>query len=83
MRDKEKLLDYRFLPEPNLPPLVIHFDDSTVSSKSSSLSVTLKEDESMHDKILLPEQQREILEKKYGVPLMHSVVLVVSAHFLS
>ena len=24
MRDKEKMLDYRFMPEPNLPPLVLY-----------------------------------------------------------
>ncbi|RUS85994.1 hypothetical protein EGW08_006264 [Elysia chlorotica] len=76
MRDKEKLLDYRFLPEPNLPPLVIHLDGSTVSSGSSSLYVTLEEAECGKDKVLLPEQQRIILETKYGVPLIHSVVLV-------
>ncbi|GFR70023.1 glutamyl-tRNA(Gln) amidotransferase subunit B, mitochondrial [Elysia marginata] len=76
MRDKEKLLDYRFLPEPNLPPLVIHLDRSTLPSESSSLFVTLEEDGSGIDKICLPDQQREILEKDYEVPLIHSVVLV-------
>ncbi|KAK3777807.1 hypothetical protein RRG08_038056 [Elysia crispata] len=76
MRDKEKLLDYRFLPEPNLPPLVIHLDDSTVPSESSSLFVTLRRNGSGYDNFCLPEQQRLMLETKYGVPLIHSVVLV-------
>ncbi|GFO02787.1 glutamyl-tRNA(gln) amidotransferase subunit b, mitochondrial [Plakobranchus ocellatus] len=75
MRDKEKLLDYRFFPEPNLPPLVIHCDHSTISPWSPSLSVILEKDEDF-EKMLLPEQQRKRLEEKYGVPLIHSVVLV-------
>ena len=28
MRDKEKLHDYRFMPEPNLPPLRLYTNDT-------------------------------------------------------
>ena len=31
MRDKEKLHDYRFMPEPNLPPLRLYSKDSLPS----------------------------------------------------
>ena len=31
MRDKEKLHDYRFMPEPNLPPLRLHSKDTSPS----------------------------------------------------
>ena len=36
MRDKEVKQDYRFMPEPNLPPLVIYDDETIKSAKNPS-----------------------------------------------
>ena len=33
MRDKEVLQDYRFMPEPNLPPLQLYDDRTILSAK--------------------------------------------------
>ncbi|CAL1535266.1 unnamed protein product [Lymnaea stagnalis] len=72
MREKEKVLDYRFLPEPNLPPLVIHKDRSSV--KSSQNVVVLEEVKSVLKE--LPDEKRKRLETKYNISLKNSVILV-------
>ncbi|MEK9157806.1 MAG: Asp-tRNA(Asn)/Glu-tRNA(Gln) amidotransferase subunit GatB [Patescibacteria group bacterium] len=52
-RSKEEAQDYRYFPEPDLPPL--HFEDSDIES----IKNTLPE---------LPQARRERFKKQYGLP---------------
>ncbi|XP_049576198.1 glutamyl-tRNA(Gln) amidotransferase subunit B, mitochondrial [Syngnathus scovelli] len=75
MRDKEGLQDYRFMPEPNLPPLVVYEDPDSVPSGADvqqavvvqSLRAELPE---------LPAVRRERLVKTYGILPEHSLTLL-------
>lgn len=62
LRDKEKVHDYRFLPEPNLIPLHIQED----------LQAMIKE------LPMLPRMKRDWLVKENKLTLEQSVILVVS-----
>uniref|UniRef100_A0A1B0DI52 Aspartyl/Glutamyl-tRNA(Gln) amidotransferase subunit B/E catalytic domain-containing protein n=1 Tax=Phlebotomus papatasi TaxID=29031 RepID=A0A1B0DI52_PHLPP len=61
MRDKEVLQDYRFMPEPNLPPLRLS------QSFIEDLRQGLPE---------LPEETREKLTKDYSLPPETAIILV-------
>jgi aspartyl-tRNA(Asn)/glutamyl-tRNA(Gln) amidotransferase subunit B len=63
MRGKEEAHDYRYVPEPDLPPLVIAADDLR------RLRASLPE---------LPEQTRERLIAQYGLPAYDAGVLTQS-----
>ncbi len=52
-RTKEEAHDYRYFPEPDLPPL--HFEDSDIKA----IGVMMPE---------LPQQRRERFKKQYGLP---------------
>ena len=81
MRDKEKLLDYRFMPEPNLPPLHVYSSGhAPPSSGHAGPAVILEEVGQRLPE--LPGQVRERLRQKYGVPLVSASLLVVSGGFL-
>lgn len=81
MRDKEKLLDYRFMPEPNLPPLYVYSSGhAPPSSGCAGPAVILEEVGQRLPE--LPGQARERLQQKYGVPLVSASLLVVSGGFL-
>uniref|UniRef100_A0A0A9YG45 Glutamyl-tRNA(Gln) amidotransferase subunit B, mitochondrial n=1 Tax=Lygus hesperus TaxID=30085 RepID=A0A0A9YG45_LYGHE len=59
MRDKEVKLDYRFMPEPNLPPLRVNLSSSESSLISvQELSASLPE---------LPGETRNRLKETYGL----------------
>lgn len=71
MRNKEEKQDYRFMPEPNLPPLRLHVDDNS-DNKFNLIDVcSLK-------KIIpkLPEDIRHHLRNKYGLPIQTSYNIV-------
>ncbi|XP_071847272.1 glutamyl-tRNA(Gln) amidotransferase subunit B, mitochondrial-like isoform X1 [Apostichopus japonicus] len=74
MRDKEDVLDYRFMPEPNLPPLVL-YDDTTINS-------TICQEKAINVDTLrrrmpeLPEDQRQRLTEDYGITYSNAVKLV-------
>ncbi|KAK0062687.1 aspartyl/glutamyl-tRNA(Asn/Gln) amidotransferase subunit B [Biomphalaria pfeifferi] len=72
MREKEKVLDYRFMPEPNLPPLIIHKDWSTATSDSNVVVLELVKSQMKE----LPEEKRKRLEEKYKMELKNAVILV-------
>ncbi|XP_013417165.1 glutamyl-tRNA(Gln) amidotransferase subunit B, mitochondrial isoform X2 [Lingula anatina] len=69
MRDKEKVHDYRFMPEPNLPPLRI-YDNQTLSSDLSPDQV-INVDEIRSSMAATPEERRLALQAKYGLSLEH------------
>ena len=74
MRDKEKVHDYRFLPEPNLPPLVLHTNQTPAGSKVRGVNV----DEVRARMGELPDETRQRLIAKYGVSMMQAIIIVVS-----
>uniref|UniRef100_T1J1Q9 Glutamyl-tRNA(Gln) amidotransferase subunit B, mitochondrial n=1 Tax=Strigamia maritima TaxID=126957 RepID=T1J1Q9_STRMM len=69
MRDKETLQDYRFMPEPNLPPLRLseHLDCS-----DGSVSIPLIASQMPP----LPDQVRSRVVEKYKIPLYMARILV-------
>ncbi|KAF7214307.1 glutamyl-tRNA(Gln) amidotransferase subunit B, mitochondrial [Nothobranchius furzeri] len=75
MRDKEGLQDYRFMPEPNLPPLIVFEDNATLPPgvDSSQVVVVQKIKEGLPE---LPSVKREHLVQAYGILPEHSFTLV-------
>lgn len=73
MRDKEVLQDYRFMPEPNLPPLRLNMSitDASCSGTISVASISKGIPE-------LPEDIRSNIIKKYQLSQDVAVILVVS-----
>lgn len=74
MRDKEVLQDYRFMPEPNLPPLHLNINENTNVINRELINVkqikeTLPE---------LPEETRQKLMITYGVAQDVAVILLVT-----
>jgi len=76
MRDKERLHDYRFMPEPNLPPLKLYTTETVPVDVLSQQIVNV--DELRAQLPELPSAQRARLQQTYGLSLEHSTVLVVS-----
>ncbi|XP_038055251.1 glutamyl-tRNA(Gln) amidotransferase subunit B, mitochondrial-like [Patiria miniata] len=74
MRDKEGKQDYRFMPEPNLPPLIL-YDNATIHTASDARSV-VNIDEVRGRLPELPEAKRQRLVKDYGIRLDSAVKLV-------
>ncbi|KAK0088566.1 hypothetical protein PV325_011486 [Microctonus aethiopoides] len=74
MRDKEKMQDYRFMPEPNLPPLRLHMRPDCVNELNlvdvCKLEAQLPE---------LPEETREKMKKNYGLSSSTVIAIVNNA----
>ncbi|KAG9480051.1 hypothetical protein GDO78_011848 [Eleutherodactylus coqui] len=74
MRDKEGKQDYRFMPEPNLPPLILY--------DTNSLPANMKADQVINIDLIkeklpeLPSVTRERLVEQYGILPEHSFTLV-------
>ncbi|KAM3937892.1 glutamyl-tRNA(Gln) amidotransferase subunit B, mitochondrial [Leptodactylus fuscus] len=74
MRDKEGKQDYRFIPEPNLPPLILY--------DAKSLPPNVKPDQVINIDVIkeklpeLPSVTRERLVEQYGILPEHSFTLV-------
>lgn len=81
MRDKEVLQDYRFMPEPNLPPLRLNMLDEEASEEDtfSLVSVTAVAKEIPE----LPEETRKLLVDEYKLNQEVAIILVVSRIFLT
>ncbi|XP_059121539.1 glutamyl-tRNA(Gln) amidotransferase subunit B, mitochondrial [Peromyscus eremicus] len=74
MRDKEGKQDYRFMPEPNLPPLVLYDATSLPSDADSQQVINIDQLRDMLPE--LPSATRERLVRQYGMLPEHSFTLV-------
>ncbi|TRY65147.1 hypothetical protein DNTS_031792 [Danionella cerebrum] len=75
MRDKEGLQDYRFMPEPNLPPLFVYeTEDSVPAGVDSAQAVVVERLISCLPE--MPAQKRMRLVETYDIQLEHSFTLV-------
>ncbi|XP_076319347.1 glutamyl-tRNA(Gln) amidotransferase subunit B, mitochondrial-like isoform X2 [Tachypleus tridentatus] len=70
MRDKEVFQDYRYMPEPNLPPL--RLSDSKDGKSTHLVSITDLQDNLCE----LPGQARQRLIESYGISLQQAMVIV-------
>ena len=77
MRDKEGKQDYRFMPEPNLPPLIVYDNESVKGAPSVDTAVNIDELRARLPE--LPEAQRQRLMDDYGIKMESAIKLVVSA----
>ncbi|XP_070684033.1 glutamyl-tRNA(Gln) amidotransferase subunit B, mitochondrial [Pempheris klunzingeri] len=75
MRDKEGLQDYRFMPEPNLPPLIVYEDNASLPTSIDACQavVVQKIREGLPE---LPSVKRDRLVQMYGILPEHSFTLV-------
>ncbi|XP_052036230.1 glutamyl-tRNA(Gln) amidotransferase subunit B, mitochondrial isoform X2 [Apodemus sylvaticus] len=74
MRDKEGKQDYRFMPEPNLPPLVLYEDTSLPPGADSQQVINIDQLRAMLPE--LPSATRERLVQQYGMLPEHSFALL-------
>ncbi|KAL1778310.1 hypothetical protein HispidOSU_029106 [Sigmodon hispidus] len=74
MRDKEGKQDYRFMPEPNLPPLVLYDATSLPSDADSQQVINIDQLRDMIPE--LPSATRERLAQQYGILSEHSFTLL-------
>ncbi|XP_006796131.1 glutamyl-tRNA(Gln) amidotransferase subunit B, mitochondrial [Neolamprologus brichardi] len=75
MRDKEGLQDYRFMPEPNLPPLILYEDNASLPTGIDACQVVVvqKIKEGLPE---LPSVKRDRLVQMYEILPEHSFTLV-------
>ncbi|XP_014221755.1 glutamyl-tRNA(Gln) amidotransferase subunit B, mitochondrial [Trichogramma pretiosum] len=71
MRSKEDKQDYRFMPEPNLPPLHIHVDKELENTHNLVDATILKTQIPE-----MPQETRDRLQTDYGLSKIHSIILV-------
>ncbi|KAM8764034.1 glutamyl-tRNA(Gln) amidotransferase subunit B, mitochondrial [Rhynchonycteris naso] len=74
MRDKEGKQDYRFIPEPNLPPLLL-YDSASLPADADPQQV-INIDQIREQLPELPSVTREKLVQRYGMLPEHSVTLL-------
>lgn len=74
MRDKEGKQDYRFMPEPNLPPLVLYDDTSVPPGADPQQVISIDRLRDMLPE--LPSATRERLVQQYGMLPEHSFALL-------
>lgn len=75
MRDKEGLQDYRFMPEPNLPPLMVYEDRTSLPAGLDERQAVVVQQirRSLPE---LPGVKRDRLVQTYGILPEHSFTLV-------
>ena len=76
MRDKERIHDYRFMPEPNLPPLRL-YSDASPPPHGVATDQVINVDRLKERLPELPEEKRARLETQYGLPLHQAINVVV------
>ncbi|KAJ8298052.1 hypothetical protein KUTeg_024583 [Tegillarca granosa] len=76
MRDKEKKQDYRFMPEPNLPPLHL-YDNSSVLPSNVNQNDILNLDVIKEKLPALPEETRNRLVQQYGITPRDSLLVLM------
>ncbi|KAL2780975.1 glutamyl-tRNA(Gln) amidotransferase subunit B, mitochondrial isoform 2 precursor, partial [Daubentonia madagascariensis] len=74
MRDKEGKQDYRFMPEPNLPPLLLY--DATSLPAGADSQQVINIDQIRERLPELPSVTRERLVQQYGMLQEHSFTLL-------
>ena len=79
MRDKEGFQDYRFMPEPNLPPVYVYDDQSLPMTNSSVVNMDAIQSQMPE----LPNQLRTRLQQDYNLSLETINVLLVSSYISS
>ncbi len=72
MRDKELLQDYRYMPEPNLPPLRLD-DSSDPCQKTANLNVKAL----IQDMPQLPSVVREMWIENWNIPAGDALFILV------
>uniref|UniRef100_A0A3B4CU19 Glutamyl-tRNA(Gln) amidotransferase subunit B, mitochondrial n=1 Tax=Pygocentrus nattereri TaxID=42514 RepID=A0A3B4CU19_PYGNA len=75
MRDKEGLQDYRFMPEPNLPPLFVYEDEASVPAGVNPTQVVMI-DRLKAELPELPGVRRARMVDQYKILPEHSFTLV-------
>lgn len=75
MRDKEGLQDYRFMPEPNLPPLIVYEDYASLPTGFDVCQAVVVQ-EIRGELPELPNVKRDRLVKTYSILPEHSFTLV-------
>uniref|UniRef100_A0A8C2XQT1 Glutamyl-tRNA(Gln) amidotransferase subunit B, mitochondrial n=1 Tax=Cyclopterus lumpus TaxID=8103 RepID=A0A8C2XQT1_CYCLU len=75
MRDKEGLQDYRFMPEPNLPPLIVYEDNASLPTGIDACQAVVVQ-EIRAGLPELPSIKRDRLVQTYGILPEHSFTLV-------
>ncbi|XP_066286155.1 glutamyl-tRNA(Gln) amidotransferase subunit B, mitochondrial-like [Branchiostoma lanceolatum] len=73
LRDKEQRHDYRYMPEPNLPPLILYTDATSPRGTEDTVVNIDRVREQMPE---LPDATRRRLVEEYGIQFQHSVALV-------
>ncbi|XP_078600892.1 glutamyl-tRNA(Gln) amidotransferase subunit B, mitochondrial-like [Branchiostoma floridae x Branchiostoma japonicum] len=73
LRDKEQRHDYRYMPEPNLPPLILYTDTTSPRGMEDAVVNIDRIREQMRE---LPDATRRRLVEEYGIQFQHSVALV-------
>ncbi|XP_069641321.1 glutamyl-tRNA(Gln) amidotransferase subunit B, mitochondrial isoform X2 [Haliaeetus albicilla] len=74
MRDKEGKQDYRFMPEPNLPPLILYDAKSLPANMNHQQVVNI---DWIHERLPdLPSVKRAKLVEQYGILPEHSFTLL-------
>ncbi|XP_053438831.1 glutamyl-tRNA(Gln) amidotransferase subunit B, mitochondrial isoform X1 [Nycticebus coucang] len=81
MRDKEGKQDYRFMPEPNLPPLLL-YDTASLPAGADSQQV-INIDQIRERLPELPHVTRERLVQQYGMSWEHSFTLLNEVDLLA
>uniref|UniRef100_A0A672ZPS6 Glutamyl-tRNA(Gln) amidotransferase subunit B, mitochondrial n=1 Tax=Sphaeramia orbicularis TaxID=375764 RepID=A0A672ZPS6_9TELE len=75
MRDKEGLQDYRFMPEPNLPPLIVYEDNASLLPGADVCQAVVVHE--IRERLPeLPSVKRDRLVRTYGILPEHSFTLV-------
>ncbi|XP_053667390.1 glutamyl-tRNA(Gln) amidotransferase subunit B, mitochondrial [Anopheles marshallii] len=75
MRDKEVVQDYRFMPEPNLPPLHLRLHDKECTEKESEVDV-IDVPKLSHTLPELPEQTRQRIIQMHQLSSTIAITLV-------
>ena len=76
MRDKEKVHDYRFMPEPNLLPLRL-YDNSDIADVVDHTQI-INIDAVKEQLPMLPMARREKLISQFNLPMIHANQIVVN-----
>lgn len=80
MRDKERMQDYRFMPEPNLPPLYLLDSSTAIHTKQTNM---VNIDEEIQKMPPLPRDVRNYLLNNCMLSLRNVYILAVIRFFLS